>query len=71
MKFDKMSVSCLLSRYAYSTKLDKVERIRKYSSYQRTIGTTEHLRNLRFYLPVRLIMFDEISIKNLCMALKI
>ena len=71
MKFDKMSVSCLMSRYVYSTKLDNVERIRKKSSKQRTAGTTEYFGTFRFYLLVLLILFDEISITYLYKAVKI
>ena len=56
-KFDKMSVSCLVSHYVYSKRLVNVERIRKQSSYQGTVGISEHFRKFRFDLLVLLILF--------------
>ena len=67
----KMSVSCLMSHYVYSVRLNNVERISKLSSLQRTVGTTEYFRKVRFYLTVLLILFDEISVKNFSKAVKI
>ena len=58
-----------MSRYVYLTRLDNVERIRKWSSEQRTVGTTEHFGKFRY--SVLLILFDEISIKNLYKTVKI
>ena len=58
---------CIHSKRLENVKKKKKEKKknRKYSSWQRTVGTTEHFRKFRFYLSILPILFDELSIKNL------